>query len=121
MYDQWPVNRRFSRRRALAGAGAAALGLASAALIGCSSNAKAPEPKSPAPAAGQPSAAPAAEAPKYGGAIRYPMNKDSDGIDPNISAGGIPQTPASNVYSRLFVFEPGQGKAASGKIIGDLA
>ena len=116
------VNRqyaRMSRRRAMGMGGMAIAGLAGSALIGCSSSQPKPA-AAPSNPGGSVTAPSAAEKPKSGGILRYPNNRDTDGIDPNISAGGTPQVPASNVYSRLWVFEPGVGKAASGKIVGDL-
>lgn len=114
-------NTTVSRRRLLAVGGTGAFGLAAAALVGCASGSGKPAETAnkPGSAVGAPSQ-PSAEKPKPGGIIRYPNNRDTDGIDPNISAGATPQIPAANVYSRLFVFEPGVGKPASGKIVGDL-
>ena len=112
---------KFSRRRALAVAGTSAAGLATAALIGCSAGGQKASPSGGQ--SGQPAGAVATvstDKPKPGGTLRFPINRDTDGIDPNTSAGGTPQEPGSNVYSRLLVFKPAKGSTATGEVVGDL-
>ena len=110
--------RSVDRRSVLRGGIVAGAGLASAALIGCSASGT---PKAPAGAGGAALATPAAASgkPKSGGALRYAETKNPDILDPVRSGGGLP-TQSQLIYSRLFEFEYGEGKPASGKIRGDL-
>lgn len=111
------IHSRLSRRRALAAAGTGAIGLATAALIGCSSSSK---PQAARPAGISAVSGPVASAqPKRGGTLRFAENKNPDTLDPVRSGGGLP-TQADLIYSSLFAFEPGDRAPASGKVRGDL-
>ena len=111
--QRWTIGRRSLIRGGVLGG----LGLASAALVGCSSSgskpAASPAEKSPA------GAPPAASKPKPGGILKFAETKNPDTLDPVRSGGGLP-TQSSMIYSRLFEFEAGDGEPATGKIAGDL-
>ncbi len=107
-----------SRRGILRGATVGGLGLAGAALIGCSSSAK---PAAPAASVASATAVAAASKPKPGGTLKYAVPKDPDSLDPFRSGGSTYYPLVANVYSRLFTFDPGDGGPASGKVSGDLA
>ena len=110
-----------SRRRLLRTAAAGSAGLGAAALIGCTSSAKPPAATESKPGAAGTSAAGSSGQPRAGGTLRYAIQKDPDSLDPYRIANAVGGLIfASNVYSRLFSFEPGNGGPASGKIIGDL-
>ena len=109
-----------SRRRALVSGVAGFAGLAAAALVGCSSNAKPAAPDKP-PAGG--AAAPAApnNQPKRGGTLKIPIKTDPDTLDPVSSVGAAGATAAAtHYYSRLFIEKGGDGGPAPGEILGDL-
>ena len=112
-----PTHATISRRRMLSLTGATSLGLAGAALIGCSSN------RAAAPGSGAAVIATAAsgtEKPRSGGIVKYPEQKNPDTLDPYRTGGGLIDAYTSLVYSRLFTFEPGNGEPAQGKLVGDL-
>lgn len=107
---------RISRRGLLSSAGATALGLAGAALVGCSANRATPGGGSAAIA----TAGASNEKPRSGGTLRYAEQKNPDTLDPFRTGGGLIDVYTSLVYSRLFTFEPGNGEPAQGKLVGDL-
>ena len=113
--------RALSRRSMLRAAMVGGAGIASAALIGCSSSGGTKEGQGAKATGGASVAGSTSTAgkPKPGGTLKYAETKSPDILDPVRSGGGLP-TMAQLVYSRLFEFEFGEGKAASGKIVGDL-
>lgn len=111
-----------SRRRAIGAIGTAGVGVAAAALIGCSSRGGSPDNTTNRVASVAGSTPAADGKPKSGGTLRYREPKDLDTLDPHLMTSQIPGGRlAANVYSRLFTQEPGDGKPASGKVVGDLA
>ena len=109
-----------SRRRMLATTGAGMSGVLAAALIGCSAGNKTPAAAPAGPSAAT-KAAPVSDKPKSGGTIKYALGSDLESLDPTIYRGTNTSTHQANVYSQLFVFETGDGKPSSGKVVGDLA
>ena len=106
-----------SRRRALALGGTGLVGVAAAALIGCSSSSKESAANKPA-ATSASSAPPVAAKPKRGGMLKYPAKSTPNSLDPYRSETG--NSGPYLEYSKLFSFEAGDGVPASGKVIGDL-
>ncbi len=93
-----------------------------AALIGCSSSAKPATPASPQAATSGASGAAQAKQPKAGGILKVSITADIETLDRYRGSAQRGWTlPSYMTSSRLLKFENGQdGKAASGKIIGDL-
>ena len=120
MSDLSPVHSRtFARRSLIRGGVLTGLGLGSAALLGCSSNAGKPATPVAGPGGSVASAPAAAAKPKPGGILKFAETKNPDTLDPVRSGGGLP-TQSALIYSRLFEFEAGDGAPATGKIAGDL-
>ena len=111
-----------SRRGVLTSAGVGSLGLAGAALIGCSASKEA-APVARGGAGTAAIATPSADKPKSGGIFKYAAPADVETLDRY--KGSAPtgwSLPTYFTYSRLLKFESGSGgSAASGKIVGDLA
>ncbi len=117
----WSRN-RISRRTALRGAAIGLAGVSAAALIGCSSDSKSKDSSNTKPVVSGTSTATAASAkPKRGGTLRFSTNDDVDTFDVLVAKSFKTAVPSSFAYSRLTKFEAGDGKAASGAIVGDAA
>ena len=116
MSSQHVIGRTFSRRLALRGGAVASVGLASAALIGCTAG----RDKPPAPAAAD--AAPSkVTAPERGGTLRLQEIGDTDSFDPLTAAAATGQARAGYTYSRLMQWKAGDGERAKGDMEGDLS
>ena len=112
---------QLSRRRMLRGAALGGAGLASAALIGCSSGGSKPA----APTGGAAPAAAGAAAPvsaaKPGGRIARGSGNDPDTFDLHLSETSGTMTPAAPGYNNLIQFDPLKVHDGPGDIIADLA
>ena len=110
-----------SRRRLIGAAATGSVGLAGAALIGCSAGGK---PTTVATTGAPSAAAPKSSAPaqpKQGGILKYAVPQDIDSLDPVKAGAGIQTWPSALTVSTLVRFETGFGAPASGKIAGDVA
>ena len=111
--------RQISRRRLIGVAGSGGLGLAGAALIGCSSNTK-PAPVAPS---GQPAAAvsPASVQPKSGGIWRTHLQNEPTNIDIVTEVSANVAAAHNPVYSRLLTWKTGPGIVPASVLQADAA
>jgi peptide/nickel transport system substrate-binding protein len=118
-YWQHTLNRRLSRRRALAATGATAAAAAFLAACGGGDDddgGSAPEDKSGLLTKIQDSTKQA----KPGGTMTIAIGADLQSLDPNFTTSGSANAPF--VYSRLFLYKPGTNPAsAEGDVVPDAA